>query len=676
MRKLYLSILTILLVFSGVQCTKDETDIADPDSKLLLTRAKDLLYGDNYKYIKIGETVAIPLNLKGEVPIDISCLKTNREGEFEVEWVIRDGRTFLEIRKTSNTDEFCYAKIHLSIPDTRLYKQFTLIHHPMTASAGLPLAAEVLGKGIDYAQSINAICERVYNYNVIAEYINMDRSSTAYAIQFSDQKYNETCSQITKSFGVGTTIPGRQKLGGLRCSISADLSTSTQEFNKSYFEYNVIYARKHLFFASVNPDALLDVEPALLLDSVLNNVLNNPSSKQYKQYANTKQGIFDLLTRYGTHIITRGSFGGTHRYVYAREENQYGYSSSRSAVASMSASVPKGGTGTPASFLQVYLNKLSAYQLNLSGSVSDFESEVQGVTRSFSAVQSSGGEGAIDIDVWDSKVSNDNAVLIGFARPNTQDSESDGGLIPLYELISKDSPERLAAMEKYFDDYFDYRAPVMKPAARTIVVDFRMRYEEGKQKGQRVMTGPDGKKRLYNVLYGNSHVEEEDRWLPMNTAENPYIHVIQRGAHNWYYALGHSDEDIGITDIIFATKSNTYVKSGSKCSEGIPSTWSETSTYLKLGPDPKKGAVDTTALITAVGLAKDKKKVFAASAGTEMENKGSDRVAYDYYWIKGPFTSAGSTFYGNLSVEWAIYPAYSKQYVPPVKNRDLYVKDH
>ena len=96
---------------------------------------------------------------------------------------------------------------------------------------------------------------------------------------------------------------------GTKCaSLSGEAMRKDKDYSKHYFEY-LTESRYHCTAAATLTVSMLSTEAhdtlwKHLITPELDNVLNNPGSKEYKRYPDTDKGACKLIEDYGSHLVT------------------------------------------------------------------------------------------------------------------------------------------------------------------------------------------------------------------------------------------------------------------------------------------------------------------------------------------------------------------------------------
>ena len=233
-----------------------------------------------------------------------------------------------------------------------------------------------------------------------------------------------------------------------------DLLAMEKDKDEEDYEYYANYFTKTLVTVSLTA-AVKSSSTSLIAfaDSTVCSILNNPNDEGYKNYPNTRSGIFALLDRFGTHVMTQGTFGGRHMYIYGRVDSEYPYK------VPVSASYVLGSlfSGTqPQTYTTVLKPEIMAAELKDGKPDPAVELKTEAVC---AAAAIGGNETAKDIQPWINSLAVADATytLISYKGDDT----NLGGLTGIGQLIV--DPARKAALEEYMNEYLESRLAADQP---------------------------------------------------------------------------------------------------------------------------------------------------------------------------------------------------------------------
>ena len=368
------------------------------------------------------------------------------------------------------------------------------------------------------------------------------------------------------------------------------------------------------------------------------------------------------MERYGTHVIMQGTFGGAYFTLYSREDNAYSTTISNDLSASFSVKQKQGQL--PSNFAEYYAAKTGSNQVNMSFDGSYYTSDYEEASNAWLFTMSKGGDGEIDMEAWDGKVSTENKdkwVAVSFTTTGT--SASDPGLIPIYYLIG-DSARYKAVME-YIGPFVDRQSQLPTDDSPVLLADFMMKTaENGQHAGEPksfVAEDQFGIKRIYYPMMANKHFPNSKyHEHGAETSGDDFIVCDDHCEQYWYYALGHrKDRFYGITDIIFAEKKDGYTARGDASDKDMGEFWPWKIPSNKVLVKFATEGTSDDKLIKAVGLKSG--KVFASSGGSEMRTPFETDTFFDDYWSKNVQGSSENWYHGSNGFKTSneFHPVYS-----------------
>ena len=143
----------------------------------------------------------------------------------------------------------------------------------------------------------------------------------------------------------------------------------------------------------------------------------------------------------------------------------------------------------------------------------------------------------MDFESWDNSIADENSNL-HLVRYGPKGDSTNCFMIPLYYL-TKDSA-RKNALKEHLNAYVEEHSKLEKEP-KLIVADFMMRTgkdDHGDPAGQRVFTGPDGKKRIYSPLVLNTKGPDKSQIGKMlDTSAHQYLDVGDYADQLWWVAF-------------------------------------------------------------------------------------------------------------------------------------------
>ena len=446
---------------------------------------------------------------------------------------------------------------------------------------------ETIGKTMlpwtEYGGTVNTVIDA--NYAAHADKLSITPQLDQIMFDYGGSRYEETMEQF--SFQVGGSFKGpNAKIKGKKFVFSGGLNIIVDGTENSIqnTEYYVSLVGKIMSKVKYDPgnidskDSATYISNAMLnsdfLNSYTDSVLNLKGTPNYASYSNSKEDIFKLLQRFGTHVICSGAFGGSYIRSYSRYENAYQTTIGCDVSAEIKAQ--QDNEKVLDKWFQIWEKKNSNY-LDFKTDFGYYSSEYSKATKvnSFSKARG-GGVVSTDFEVWDNSFTTDNTdgwVIVSY---KTSATDTISNLVPIYEFIYE--PERRKAVydnfEAFVEDY-SKKYPT-KPEWTLILADVMFEsISDGSHKsphGESFTGYPIGADENHPVLYvpmmANYHFPvEDDRGYALETCQNTFLTSSAWGAHYWYYALGYQEMGInGIKDIrlIEKNKDSSFFKDEEK----------------------------------------------------------------------------------------------------------------
>ncbi len=539
--------------------------------------------------------------------------------------------------------------------------------------------------------------DELYNYIESQDFSGHDGTTYTMSYELSGSDYEETTRQYAFNMGIN----GNRKLNSKfelfndkSFQGSFDMALQFDSHAAEYYEYNVMITKARR--KSLKLPAFMDYSPEKLvgyLSEQANDVLNNPSSAEYKTYPNTKEGIYALFDRYGTHAMTSCVWGGRFLIVYFRKQNAYQNSTASSFDVSVGIKKVNSQISSDHPLGTWIIQQKTKSGISMDVGFDSYAQDIQQTTKEHMFVKSIGGNASTDPESWLNSMDPANApefALIALGEPTSEGGTQSGGLITL-SCLSLDTNRR-AALERYINQYILDRShsPASKPGM--ILADVYMLKDSDNGDGgvdgtqQRVMTDAFGVKRLYTPMYVNKYGWNSDiHGHAVETSNDNYITCSDECDQYWYVALDWPSECNGIADICFADKDDYdldddgWVIRGARADSEM--NWSSIDNNYLCVKYIREGDTSTKR-ITGFGLAYSdeknditkakltKNKIFCSSVGTEMRFPFATDVNFDYYWTKFSYSNythrswwgscSGGTKYRHF------YPVYTHT---PIRER-------
>lgn len=322
-----------------------------------------------------------------------------------------------------------------------------------------------------------------------------------------------------------------------------------------------------------------------------------------------KSKMKSLFKKYGTHVSTKAFYGCLYQYFLYREQNDWESTIDAQLKIGANASIPIPDTGMTVSG-------------DYNASITDTDKECYKHSYKEITERRVGGDVTIeDLNGWlaSCKVEKpESCTLLGYALGIGSDSDS--GLIPLYELL-EDGNVRKEAMKEAMDEYIEENSIKLSTRNMVILDAYAKRFENGN--APEYSYGIDGNK--------------DNRLKYFRLNEEIYDHVkgCTHGEFYFYYALGHLVDD-AVVDMKFAHKDDIdgdWMIRGNKANDGV--TGSLKNRHLAIRKKNINNDVDQKEFVTGFGIRiNGNNNIKAISKGTDTnfhwrENNDSE------IWYKG-----------------------------------------
>lgn len=513
-----------------------------------------------------------------------------------------------------------------------------------TSAEGDITYAKSIGKGTHIWADMGNTTYPILSFDMIRGQLLDNESSIQDGIKFEcgGERFEETMEKMNVAVGITGQIGIKKKVG---LSGGVTFSQETMTNTRQNFEYYLGYYGKNMAEVRINPDWITKVAGAdrsniyLLLDETVNDVFNNSGSDAYKVYSNDtvpekgKKTIFDLLDHYGTHVISKASFGGNFIYMYAREENMYEHSIGHDAAANIQVKQLVGDQ--PATeWIEYYQRIHGSNYIRADASGGDYSYDYSQASKARYVIKSSGGNASQDVKSWDQSITADSRSTWIPISYTTKD-DSGEALIPIYDLV-KDSVRKNAIM-KYFEAYDEKHTP-KRTMPRAILADFmsvygRNDHATGDPKSF-VAQDDFGNQLIYYPLMANDNAPT-DRGYALETSQSTYVSVNDNKDQYWYYALSYDDVHPGLTDVtISEDRPSGYSKRGDNADISKSGIIVNKNVYVKYATsDTPKDK-----LITGIGIYDrdaDGHPIIASTGGTEWKRPfelPDNKKLFESYW--------------------------------------------
>ena len=333
-----------------------------------------------------------------------------------------------------------------------------------------------------------------------------------------------------------------------------------------------------------------------------------PPSGTKPNFPTTDEGIERLFDKYGTHLITKAIFGTKYEYYYLRESTEKSTSIDKQVNCNLSVKYGNDKNG------------LRNLGINPSNTYEESYTECQKNSFGIEVEKRMGGASTNDISAWQASCNFNVPQTIALVGYVYSASETDDGLIPLWELA--DDPSRAAKMQQVYDAYVKKHIPEYKQSKQIIVDVYGKHFGDGNAPESFFMSDYKGKMRKFIRL-----------------DENIMKHVsgITSGSYYFYYALGYAG-NYGLTELKFVHENDPdgseWIRRGNNAQDGVKGCMDNNVLAIKVAP-LKDGKVNVSEdkLVSGFGL-KIEKDIRKISLGTTT----------NFHWVEN-----GKDWYKGLS---------------------------
>lgn len=555
---------------------------------------------------------------------------------------------------------------------------------PQTKADGNGLTSvysEVIGKGTRCYLGVGNTTQSVFDYDKIEalgdqrdEYLTVNSTlNNSLMLEFEGSSYTETMEQW--SFNVGASFDKSLKAGnrtiGKRTFGRPDRSWSGTFSFGMEGEMRQSESYEYYFNLYLVNRADIAMNMALYEQDAPDEALISLMNAKFMEALKTEPTKFNASTFYdtwGTDVITQGTFGGYHLYLYGRKENIYETQIGFDASASLRRSTPDTSNLQPGQqWLNIFIMKNSDY-VQADAKISYNNEEYEQASKSFSITKTVGGNTASDPTQWEEgfNSSMDNWTLVNYKVKST-DPETTNCLYPIEQIVE----ELILIVENRFDNltaadstalqrlvdnyntlaegkaaYLDSKGVVSEARARLVVADMIVKSgDNGHQKGQPesfIAKDPNDQNNylIYYPIMANPYAPTNVGYA-FETSQDDYIVGVDTDDKYWYYAMASSKDTRGIVDAVFATEDEMdditngryYMKRGIQAQSHSGVAPKHNYMYLKYYDS---GIDEESDKITAVGFVdkKNSNKVIASTGGSELRPNATQTEELDFnnFW--------------------------------------------
>ena len=693
--KLKLWKVALAFILLGTSCSDDDevpTQPIEPDTPAIIEGAKDVLNGINSVILPVDKLEKVKLFTKRKIQLKFKEHKfldfvVEKEGEGQVL------RTIIK-NKPRREDFPLTCKLDLIIPhlqsradgkDAEITKSVYMTvqqSKPVPDSPTVTYARKAIGMGMHPWNDLGTVTHPIFNFDEIYWDCSKEEalSPTSKFIEISGEKYTEAMETIGGGLGFSgiTKKLSNKKTKNFILTGGLDFDVSKKTDKIDDYEFYMSYYQKKMSTIKCDVNNYLERGLYSILSPTINNILNNPTTKAYQQYPNTKEGIFALFNEYGTHVITKGVFGGRYSVLYGRKSNAYTESIAGQMKATVKTIFPADNPGKAQNWIDVYVAKTQTPNFNANCHVEGSSADIAAATGAFMLVNAKGGNASKDMEAWDKSIDATDAsktswVVISYST----NDDDENNFIEIKDPRLVIDKARLAAMNEYWEEYLEKHAVETKTSPM-ILVDFMMKTgaNDNQSGDPKPFVAEDdyGVKRVYFPMMANKFAPAKQGYALETSSHYYLIGTNDHKDHYWYYALGRYDNSIpsgrGILDITFARKKKDgYTLRGDCSQDGIVGALDDNYVFVKFADSNSK----YENVIKAVALKDQNNKVIASSGGAEMRKPFSNSDFFNSflnYWKDEQYVSESDAPYfykGGLSFGTRFKPIYSK--------KDILVKD-
>lgn len=693
-------------------CSDEDRDAMLPAGDLLQNREVDVVYNKLFHQVNVADLPNSKLRLNTLSKLDItlpdSCpLKFAVEMTGEGPYLVPSLRSTMKkklmvvpVKIGLKANPALSRTVFLSIvnegPETKAGEEYT------PSDARFSVYQEVMGKGVDCWGVIGGTKESpvmLYSRmdNLDDRYINVNSNITnTDMLEVQTAGYDSCMSSYAFNIGLAAshTMTFANPFKQLATAVVNGLHTAPDiPKEKHTLSGNVNFGMENAGFSSQDyeiymnlykvekaevaldmqrfewskanrkPDHLL---PGLLNDQFMDNLCVAPRDFSPEAF----------YERWGTDVITSGTFGGYYLYMYGRQKNVYSHSMSIDVSAALKASNPNYATDPDHPWAAIYNNKENSNFIQLEGDFDHMDAAYSSASRAVTYMHSEGGnanfsDGQVWIDGFNDINQSDKWNLISYRRKDDKDQPEDSvsllypveqvaiNAVGIYLYYHRDlswadsvavsqvgtNLDNLCAARH---DYIQSHTTHTRESVPMVVADFLMQNSANGHKEnrkQKVMAGPDRVNRIYHPLVVNKGApgdEKEGGYL--ETSSHNYINNVNDQTDQiWWVALDYQDQCTPLKSICFMDEGEeakfTYEKRGNRADHDMEYACVDNH-YVHISYLQKS---DTIAPITGIGIVrrgneKDGKRpytVIASSPGTDMLFSYADedkQEQFHYHW--------------------------------------------
>lgn len=457
------------------------------------------------------------------------------------------------------------------------------------------------GHGTNAVSEIGNKQAPILDYDRLKDnFVSIDSYSNFRNIEIEGSSYKAVTEKVNNEFGLGAH--GNAKKVTFGNTLKVATNNAMEETDNYEYGIRILYSK--VLGASLTswesiktymlPSARRDIDGEI------------PEGATKPTFPTTDEGIERLFDKYGTHLITKAIFGTKYEYYYLRESTEKTTSIKRQVDCNLSVKYANDKNG------------LQNLGIEPSNTYENSYTECQKHSLGIEVEKRMGGASISDISQWQASCNFNvpqSIAMIGYVYSS---SETDDGLIPLWELV--DDPSRAAKMQQVYDAYVKKYTPEYKQSKQIIVDVYAKYFGDG--------NAPDS-------LFIADYKDKMRKFIKLD--ENIFNHLswVTHGSYYFYYALGYAGK-YGLTELKIVHEDDPdgseWIRRGNSAQDGVSGGVKNRVLAIKVAP-LKNGKVDVSddKLVSGFGL-KIEDDIRKISLGTTTAfhwvQNGSD-------WYKG-----------------------------------------
>lgn len=664
-----------------------DSDYLDPSAPgaMALDPKQDLTYGNNM-VVTGADTLSqerIPLN--ASQPVEA----VSEGGLVTLDCVQEKGRYYLRPRLLKPQNEpSVLDKVTLRLPgdDASTKTLYVSVRQngpdrETRADDGMTLErrfADIFSYGIFPTTAMGEAITRyqVLDASTVEKYVQVNHQFEKGATWSVSEGNN--LKEVNESFGAQLGFAGIPLPGGIG-KLSGSLGYNSETKRRYNYQYST--CTKNAECAAAAIDMEMD-SLGKYISPNLNKILNTPDYPE--KYANTPEGICQLLDDYGPYIPTFSIIGARATYIMSKKQDLEMSSSKWSAEVAAMLTNPK--TKDDDTVLGMDKAQLKAYKYIRDGYTApkvtaSFNYTKETVTEQSDLkidVKMAGGNFTTAKDYSEFTAGDDCKNWVPLSYYGKQQKAQ---LYALYNFVVDKNSERYKWLKLYIDGdsakaYYRHRQEVIEEMEpdRWVLAGVKLVVTDKNNFAPIKATCPDGVERVYYPIMFNSAAKGRGKngWHSntegnvLDTEQGDFGRVCRSKAHVWYYALALHSECPGIKSIRFATEDEPRRSDEINCMMPESATtgtgWAASTEDAQLMVVPIKKGDKQSKPVTAFALKDDYGNVFASSGGTEFADNSAHINNFRSFWLDAESASERTTLSpwdcGIYCLHWVHQPHY------------------